>query len=96
MPFIAGDRPLNNPAGEAIAVGDAKAASSVPPTILYGAFWKRMTNAMKLAHINLVARDAAALAAFYMTVMNCELLRAPKLLSGEIVSRGNGLPNCEI
>ncbi|MBY5545988.1 VOC family protein [Rhizobium leguminosarum] len=51
---------------------------------------------MKLAHINLVARDAEALAAFYVNVMKCELLRAPKMLSGEIVSRGNGLPNSEI
>jgi predicted enzyme related to lactoylglutathione lyase len=55
-----------------------------------------MTNAMTLAHINLVARDAEALAAFYINVMKCELLRAPKMLSGEIVSRGNGLPNSEI
>lgn len=51
---------------------------------------------MKLAHINLVARDAEALAAFYVNVMKCELLRAPKMLSGEVVSRGNGLPNSEI
>jgi len=51
---------------------------------------------MTLAHINLVARDAEALAAFYMNVTKCELLRAPKMLSGEIVSRGNGLPNSEI
>ncbi|WFU86291.1 VOC family protein (plasmid) [Rhizobium sp. CC1099] len=51
---------------------------------------------MTLAHINLVARDAEALAAFYINVMKCELLRAPKMLSGEIVSRGNGLPNSEI
>ena len=51
---------------------------------------------MKLAHINLVARNAEALAAFYMNVMKCELLRAPGILSGEKVSRGNGLPNSEI
>ncbi|MBY3464238.1 VOC family protein [Rhizobium sp. 25PS6] len=51
---------------------------------------------MKLAHINLVARDAEALAAFYVSVMNCELLRGPKVLSGEKVSRGNGLSNSEI
>ncbi|MBK5566224.1 VOC family protein [Ensifer sp. SSB1] len=51
---------------------------------------------MKLAHINLVARDAEALATFYMDVMKCDLLRAPKMLSGEKVSRGNGLSNSEI
>ncbi len=41
---------------------------------------------MKLAHINLVARNAEALAAFYMSVMNCELRRGLKALSGEKVS----------
>jgi predicted enzyme related to lactoylglutathione lyase len=51
---------------------------------------------MKLAHINLVARDAKALAAFYMDVMKCELLRDARVLTGEKVSRGNGLPNSEI
>lgn len=51
---------------------------------------------MKLAHINLVARNAEALAAFYMSVMNCELLRGLKVLSGEKVSRGNGLSNSKI
>lgn len=51
---------------------------------------------MKLAHINLVARNAETLAAFYMDVMKCELLREPKVLSGDKVSRGNGLPDCEI
>jgi predicted enzyme related to lactoylglutathione lyase len=51
---------------------------------------------MKLAHINLVARDAKALAAFYTTVMKCESLREPKMLSGEKVSRGNGISNSEI
>lgn len=56
----------------------------------------RMPNAMKLAHINLVARNAESLAAFYMNVLKCELLRAPKMLCGEKVSRGNGLFNSEI
>lgn len=51
---------------------------------------------MKLAHINLVARNAEALAAFYVNVFKCEHLREPKVLSGEKVSRGNGLPNSEI
>ncbi len=51
---------------------------------------------MKLAHINLVARNAETLAAFYIDVMKCELLREPRVLSGHKVSRGNGLPDCEI
>ncbi|MCC5970785.1 MAG: VOC family protein [Pararhodobacter sp.] len=51
---------------------------------------------MKLAHINLVARDANTLAAFYVDVFKCEHLRQPRRLSGENVSRGNGLPNSEI
>ncbi|WP_429807425.1 VOC family protein [Ensifer sp. B1-9] len=51
---------------------------------------------MKLAHINLVARDADALAAFYVNVLKCELLREPRMLSGEKVSKGNGIANCEI
>ncbi len=63
--------------------------------MLYGPR-NEMSRTMKLAHINLVARDAEALAAFYMNVMKCELLRAPRVLSGEKVSRGNGLPNSQI
>ena len=51
---------------------------------------------MKLAHINLVARDAEALAAFYKNVMKCEFLRESTILSGEKVSRGNGISNSEI
>jgi len=51
---------------------------------------------MKLVHINLVARDAKTLAAFYVHVFKCVNLREPKMLSGEMVSRGNGLPNSEI
>lgn len=51
---------------------------------------------MRLAHINLVARNANALAAFYINVMQCESLREPRMLSGEKVSRGNGLSNSEI
>ncbi|MGO6999771.1 VOC family protein [Rhizobium leguminosarum] len=55
-----------------------------------------MSNVMRLAHINLVAREAEALAAFYVNVLRCEHLRAPKVLSGEKVSRGNGIANSEI
>ena len=55
-----------------------------------------MVEAMRLAHINLVARDVEALAAFYVSVMKCDVLRELKILSGENVSRGNGLSNSEI
>lgn len=55
-----------------------------------------MPDVMRLAHINLVARDVEALAAFYVNVMKCDVLRELKILSGENVSRGNGLSNSEI
>lgn len=51
---------------------------------------------MRLAHINLVARNAEVLAAFYVNVMKCHIFREPRTLSGEIVSKGNGLSNSEI
>lgn len=51
---------------------------------------------MKLAHINIVTRDADALARFYVTALGCAALREPRVLSGEKVSRGNGLAGCEI
>ncbi|HEV7321640.1 MAG TPA: VOC family protein [Ensifer sp.] len=51
---------------------------------------------MKLAHINLVARDAYALAAFYVNVLECECLREPRMLTGEKVGIGNGIANSEI
>jgi predicted enzyme related to lactoylglutathione lyase len=51
---------------------------------------------MKLSHINIVARDADALAAFYVSVFKCDYLREPTILSGDAVSRGNGLPESEI
>jgi len=51
---------------------------------------------VKLSHINLVARDADTLAAFYVNIFKREFLREPRTLSGEKVSRGNGLANSEI
>jgi len=51
---------------------------------------------VKLTHINLVARDAKALAAFYEAVFQCKQMRPARVLSGEKVSKGNGLPNSEI
>lgn len=51
---------------------------------------------MKLAHISIAARSADRLAAFYTDVFDCEEMRPPRTLSGEVVSRGNGLPNSVI
>ena len=51
---------------------------------------------MRLSHINLVARNSEKLAAFYVEVLGCEIFRQPTLLSGEKVSRGNGIDNSEI
>jgi catechol 2,3-dioxygenase-like lactoylglutathione lyase family enzyme len=53
-------------------------------------------NTMKLAHVSIVARNADKLAAFYKDVFQCEDHRSPRVLSGDKVSRGNGLPNAEI
>lgn len=51
---------------------------------------------MRLAHLSIVARDADRLAEFYRKVFKCRDRRASQILSGEKVSRGNGLPNTEI
>lgn len=61
-----------------------------------GTFFYNPANTMKLAHICIVARDADKLAAFYKDVFRCEYHRAPRIVSDEKVSRGNGLPNAEI
>lgn len=51
---------------------------------------------MKFKHVSIVARDADGLAAFYKMVFGCEDLRPRRTLSGEKISRGNGLPDSEI
>jgi catechol 2,3-dioxygenase-like lactoylglutathione lyase family enzyme len=51
---------------------------------------------MRLSHINLVARDAVALADFYRVVFELDVLRELTMLSGEKVSRGNGVSNSVI
>ena len=51
---------------------------------------------MNLKHISLTARDANGLAAFYRDTFGLAERRPPKELCGEIVSRGNGLPNSKI
>lgn len=50
----------------------------------------------RLLHISLTARDAKALSVFYQEVFGLTERRACRTLSGPDVSRGNGLPNCEI
>ena len=49
---------------------------------------------MKLAHISITARCADRLVSFYRDVFGCEEMRSPRTLSGEAVSRGNGLRDC--
>jgi catechol 2,3-dioxygenase-like lactoylglutathione lyase family enzyme len=51
---------------------------------------------MKLRHISLTAKDADRLAAFYRTVFGYKDRRPPTILSGDKVSKGNGLPNAHI
>lgn len=52
--------------------------------------------AVRLAHVNLAARDGPGLAAFYKAVFGCEEIGGWRHLAGEIIGRGNGLPGCEI
>ena len=51
---------------------------------------------MKLLHVSLTARNADQLSAFYKGVFGFVDRRTPKRLSGETVTRGNGLPGSEI
>jgi len=51
---------------------------------------------MKLVHVSVAARDADGLSAFYKTVFGYEDRRPPTTLSGEKVSRGNGLSDSRI
>lgn len=51
---------------------------------------------MKLSHISLTARDADQLSSFYKGVFGLVDKRPPKKLSGELFSRGNGLPDTVI
>lgn len=51
---------------------------------------------MRISHISLTARDAYALSKFYREVFGFAALRPPRRLSGEAVSRGNGLPGSDI
>ncbi len=51
---------------------------------------------MRLSHISLTARDAAALGGFYAGVFGYRERRPAKRLSGTSVSRGNGLKDADI
>jgi glyoxylase I family protein len=51
---------------------------------------------LKLLHVSLTAREADTLSSFYRDVFGFLDRRPPKRLTGEIVSRGNGLPNSSI
>ncbi|MDN2579447.1 VOC family protein [Aquibium sp. ELW1220] len=51
---------------------------------------------MRFSHLGIVARDASRLAEFYRHVFGCKDRRNRVELSGEKVSRGNGLPHSEI
>ncbi|WP_371810452.1 VOC family protein [Ruegeria sp. HKCCD8929] len=46
--------------------------------------------------MSLTARDADELSAFYRGAFGFVDLRPPRRLSGDVVSRGNGLPNSDI
>ncbi|WP_108880868.1 VOC family protein [Anderseniella sp. Alg231-50] len=51
---------------------------------------------MKFSHVSMVARDTDRLAEFYKTVFDCEDTVERWHMSGEQLSRGNGVPNSEI
>jgi len=51
---------------------------------------------MKFGHVCIVARDTDRLADFYKEVFGCEETGERWTMSGELISRGNGVPNAEI
>ncbi len=51
---------------------------------------------MKFTHVSMVARSTDKLADFYKTVFGCEDRKDRWQMSGELVSRGNGVPGAEI
>ena len=51
---------------------------------------------MKLSHVSINAQNADALAEFYRNVFGFIDRRPPRWLTGEKVSRGNGLPGSKI
>lgn len=51
---------------------------------------------MKFGHVSIVARDTDRLADFYNAVFGCRDSVPRWTMSGELVSRGNGVPKSEI
>ena len=51
---------------------------------------------MKFGHVSIVARDTDRLADFYKEVFGCEETVKRRTMSGDLISRGNGVPNSEI
>lgn len=51
---------------------------------------------MKLSHVSVTAHDAKALAEFYKSALGLTERRPAKRLSGDMISRGNGLPRSDI
>lgn len=51
---------------------------------------------MRFGHVSMVARDTDRLADFYKAVFGCQDIVQRWYMSGELVSRGNGVPNSEI
>ena len=51
---------------------------------------------MKFTHVSIVARDTNKLADFYKDVFGCKDIAPRDHMSGEALSRGNGVPNAEI
>ena len=51
---------------------------------------------MKLLHVSLTAKNAESLSAFYKSVFGFQDRRPPKRLSGDLVSKANGLPGSNI
>lgn len=51
---------------------------------------------MKFGHVSIVARDTDRLADFYKSVFGCEDTVSRWTMSGERISKGNGVPDSEI
>lgn len=51
---------------------------------------------MKFGHVSMVARDTDRLADFYKAVFGCKDTVERWTMSGETISRGNGVPSSEI
>ncbi len=51
---------------------------------------------MKFSHVSMVARDTDGLAEFYKAVFGCEDITERWHMSGEHISRGNGVPGSDI